>query len=121
MDVEEEGNDQPGAQDPQRDVGGEERDQQLAESLGIFVDVGNTGDVGEEDLPVAHHVGHDEDDDHDPGDRHHPFLADRRSIEADRPRGSSLFDRGGHRDSIMPSLRPGRIVRRDKEKSGTRG
>lgn len=75
---------------------GDERYEQLAQGVGIDVDVGDTVDIGKKDLPVPDHVGDDESDEHDSGHRHDPFLADRRSIEVNRPGGLLLFSGGGH-------------------------
>ncbi len=99
VDVEQEGHDEPGAEDPQGDVLRDEGHEQLPEGVGIHVYVRDPVDIGEEDLPVAHHVGEDEADDDDAGQRHHPFLAYSGSVEADRPGGPSPLDRRCHRAS----------------------
>ena len=64
--------------------------------MGVDVDVGDAVDVGEEDLPVPDHVGDDKADDDDARHGHDPLLANRRSIELDRPRGLLRLCGGGH-------------------------
>jgi hypothetical protein len=90
MDVGEHGEDQAEPHRPQHVAVWRERHEQLTQALGIDVDVVGLGafvlDRPEIDLEVADHVGDDESDQGDTGDRHDVLLADGGGVEVDQER-----------------------------------
>ena len=92
MDVEAEGGDQAKPHEPQEHRPGQQRDEHVAEELAVDVGVVLHDTVVLDDpevqLQVADHVGDDEAEQHEAGDGHHPLLADRCLVEAERGRVS---------------------------------
>lgn len=87
VDVQHEHHDQPDAQDPDEDLVRQDRVEEGAQRLAVFVDlVDAVGALAQIQLEVADHVGEHETDEAEPGDRHHPLLADGGSVELHRPR-----------------------------------
>ena len=101
VDVEHERRDQAAPQQPQEPGAGKDRRQQLAQALGVEVDVVDrlavVFDHAQVQLDVAEHVEQHEPQQHDAGDGHHPLLAHRGLVEAER-------------EGSLPALRPDRPV-----------
>ena len=85
-------------------VRGKKRVAELAEPLAVLVEVLGA----EEQLEVADHVGEDEAQQDDPGERHDPLLADRRALEPEQ----RVARRGGPRDGRRCTARARRRRRR---------
>ena len=105
MDVEQGCSQQPDAEHPQEMGTGHEVTAQVAQRLPVFVDL-RRADVH---LEVAQHVHQHVAEEHHPGDRHHPLLADGGPVELHRP-GTSTRAPPGSRASRCHRCSSDRIV-----------